>query len=81
MTRMFVASAHRGRGVGRTIADELLKFAIKAGFSQMRLTSNNVLIASHRLYERMGFRATSPWELGGEVHSRYFVLRLDGPRE
>lgn len=78
MTRMFVAPAHRSRGVGRIIADELLKFAINAGYSQMRLSSNKVLTASHRLYERMGFRATSPWEPGGEEHSRYFILRLDG---
>ena len=79
MTRMFVAPAHRGCGVGRTIADELLKFAVKAGYSQMRLSSNKVLTASHRLYERVGFSATSPWEPGGEEHSRYFVLRLHGP--
>jgi GNAT superfamily N-acetyltransferase len=78
MTRMFVAPAHRGCGVGRTIADELLKFAIAAEYSQMRLASNKVLTASHRLYERMGFKATSPWEPGGDEHSRYFVLRLDG---
>ena len=78
MTRMFVAPAHRGRGVGRTIADELVKFAIKNGYSQVRLSSNKVLTASHRLYEGMGFRNTSPWEPGGEEHSRYFVLGIDG---
>jgi len=78
MTRMFVAPAHRGRGVGRAMADELLKFAIKTGYSQVRLSSNKVLTASHRLYERMGFRATPPWEPGGEEHSRYFVLGIDG---
>lgn len=78
MARMFVAPAHRGRGVGRTIADELLKFAVKAGYSHMRLSSNKVLTASHRLYERMGFQVTSPWEPGGEEHSCYYILRLDG---
>jgi len=30
MTRMFVASAYRGRGIGRAIAEELIKFALSA---------------------------------------------------
>jgi ribosomal protein S18 acetylase RimI-like enzyme len=76
MTRMFVASACRGRGIGRAIADELIRFAVGAGYDRVRLSSNNVLAASHRLYESMGFQSTSPWEPGGGTHSRYYVLRL-----
>jgi GNAT superfamily N-acetyltransferase len=82
MARMFVASTCRGRGVGRAIADELVNFALGAGYEQVRLSSNNALAASHRLYERMGFQPTSPWDSGGETHSRYYVLpiakRIDG---
>jgi hypothetical protein len=40
------------------------------------LSSNNALAASHRLYERLGFEPTSPWEPDGEAHSRYYALRL-----
>lgn len=76
MARMFVASAYRGRGVGRSIADELIKFALAAGYDQIRLSSNNVLAASHRLYESIGFRSASPWEPGGAAHSRYYLLRI-----
>lgn len=76
MARMFVASTCRGRGIGRAIADELIKFALRAGYDQVRLSSNNVLAASHRLYESMGFQSTPPWEPGGETHSRYYVLRI-----
>ena len=68
MTRMFVASTYRGRGIGRTIAEELIKFALSVGYNQVRLSSNNVLAASHRLYESMGFQSTSPWDPGGETH-------------
>jgi GNAT superfamily N-acetyltransferase len=75
MTRMFVASTYRGRGIGRAIADDLIKFALSAGYDQVRLSSNKLLAASHRLYESMGFQSTSPWEPGGEAHSRYYVLR------
>src|SRR5882757_8294476 len=70
MTRMFVAPEHRGRGVGRAIAEELIKFAERAGYDRVRLSSNNALTASHRLYERMGFQPAAPWESGGQSHSR-----------
>ncbi|HXO67555.1 MAG TPA: GNAT family N-acetyltransferase [Bradyrhizobium sp.] len=76
MARMFVAAACRGRGVGRAIADELIKFARSAGYDQVYLSSNNALAASHRLYESMGFQSTPPWEPGGETHSRYYALRI-----
>jgi putative acetyltransferase len=76
MVRMFVAASYRGRGIGRAIADELIKFAPSAGYDEVRLSSNNLLAASHRLYESIGFRSTPPWEPGGETRSRYYVLRL-----
>ena len=76
MARMFVASSYRGRGIGRAIADELVKFALSAGYDQVRLSSNKALEASHRLYESLGFQSTSPWEPDGETHSRYYALRL-----
>jgi GNAT superfamily N-acetyltransferase len=79
MTRMFVASAYRGRGIGRAIAVGLIKFALGAGYDQVRLSSNKILAASHRLYESMGFQSTLPWDSEGETHSRYFVLRTRRP--
>jgi GNAT superfamily N-acetyltransferase len=79
MTRMFVASAYRGRGIGRAIAEGLIKFALGAEYDQVRLSSNKILTASHRLYERMGFQSTLPWDPEGESHSRYFVLRISRP--
>lgn len=76
MTRMFVASPCRGRGIGRAIAVDLIGFARNVGYDRIRLSSNNALAASHRLYERMGFRPTSPWDPGGDDYSRYYVLRI-----
>jgi GNAT superfamily N-acetyltransferase len=78
MARMFVASTCRGRGIGRAIADELIKFSRSAGYDRVRLSSNNALEASHRLYESMGFQSTSPWDPEGETHSRYYVLGIAG---
>jgi len=76
MARMFVGSKHRGRGIGRAIAEGLIKYARSAGYERVRLSSNNALTVSHRLYERMGFQAVAPWDAGGQAHSRYYALRL-----
>ena len=79
MVRMFVASAYRNRGIGRAIADELIGFARMTGYDRIRLSSNNSLVASHRLYERLGFQPVPPWEPGGETYSRYYALRITNP--
>ena len=79
MVRMFVASAHRNRGIGRAIADELTRYARMAGYDRIRLSSNNSLVASHRLYERLGFQPELPWDAGGETDSRYYALRISDP--
>jgi GNAT superfamily N-acetyltransferase len=71
---MFVAPIYRGRGIARAIADGLISFARSAGYHRIRLSSNNALTASHRLYERMGFQPTAPWDPGGESYSRYYAL-------
>ena len=76
MVRMFVAPIYRGRGIARAIGDGLISFARSAGYDRIRLSSNNALTDSHRLYERMGFQPTAPWDPGGETYSRYYVLRL-----
>ncbi|WP_128971729.1 GNAT family N-acetyltransferase [Bradyrhizobium tropiciagri] len=76
MVRMFVGPAYRGRGIARAISDRLISFARRAGYERIRLSSNNALTASHRLYERMGFQPTGPWDPGGEGYSRYYVLRI-----
>jgi GNAT superfamily N-acetyltransferase len=76
MVRMFVESAHRGRGIGRNIADELIKFARITGYDSIRLSSNNSLVTSHRLYEKLGFQPAPPWDPDGAMYSRYYTLRI-----
>jgi GNAT superfamily N-acetyltransferase len=76
MVRMFVAPTYRGHGIARTISDRLISFARSAGYNRIRLSSNNALTASHRLYERMGFQLTAPWEPGGDTYSRYYALSI-----
>ena len=76
VVRMFVAPNYRGHGIARTIANGLISFAGSAGYERIRLSSNNALTASHRLYERMGFQRTASWDPGSEAHSRHYALRI-----
>ena len=62
--------------LGQAIAQGLIRFARTAGYQSIRLSSNKMLAVSHRLYERLGFRATSPWEPDGETHSLYYRLEI-----
>jgi GNAT superfamily N-acetyltransferase len=78
MVRLFVASTHRRRGIGRTIADELIGFARLAGYERIRLASNNALVASHRLYESLGFQPAPCWDPGGET--RYYSFGISDSR-
>jgi GNAT superfamily N-acetyltransferase len=80
MVRMFVASAYRGHGIGRAIADELIRFARTAGYNRIRLSSNNSLAASHRLYEKLGFLPAPPWDRGGKKYSHYYALQISSPQ-
>ena len=81
MVRMFVALAYRGRGIGQAIANKLIRFARIAGYDRIRLSSNKSLMASHRLYERLGFQPALSWDPGGETYSRYYTLRISNSQD
>ena len=74
--RMYVALDIRRQGVGRRILNELLTLAQRAGYLQVRLTSNKALLASHRLYESFGFTIASPWDQAAERYVYFYARTL-----
>jgi DNA-binding MarR family transcriptional regulator/GNAT superfamily N-acetyltransferase len=53
---LFVERKARGRGIGRRLVEECVRFARQSGYATVELWTQSILTSARAIYERAGFR-------------------------
>jgi ribosomal protein S18 acetylase RimI-like enzyme len=77
LKRLYLAPAHRGRGLGRQLACAAIDAARAAGHRTLRLDTLATMAAAAGLYRALGFREVSPPGPPPVGGMRYFELPLE----
>ncbi len=77
LAKLAVSPSVQGRGIGRILAGEAIRFAREAGATTIVLSSNSALVPAIRLYESLGFaHAPLPADIPYATADVYMTLAL-----
>ncbi len=73
----------RGLGIGARLVDECVEFARRAGYEQLVLWTNDVLVSARRIYQAAGFALVDEeahHSFGHDLVGQHWSLDLSPPR-
>lgn len=76
MKRLYVRPGARGAGVGRVLAEAVVRAAREAGYERMRLDTLPQMVEAQPLYESLGFRDVEPYYDSPVSDTRFLELTL-----
>jgi len=78
MKRMYVRETHRGTGLGRRLATEVIGAAKRLGYARLVLDTLPKLTTAIALYRDLGFRETGPYLAAPTPGALCFELKIQG---
>ena len=78
MKRLYIRPGFRGAGIGRALAEEIVRIAVSEGYGKMRLDTLASMKPAISLYKSMGFREIEPYRFNPICGAVYLELNLGG---
>jgi len=77
MKRMFVYHQFHGQGIGRALAEEVIREAKLIGYASMRLDTGRKQVEAQHLYSSLGFKEIKPYyDLPEELQNWLVFMEL-----
>ena len=74
MKRLYVRPVHRGKGVGKKLAETAVEVAKELGYRRMYLDTLASMNDATKLYRLLGFKETEPYTYNPLPNVLYFAL-------
>ena len=80
MKRLYVRRAFRRFGLGRLLAQQLMDWAARAGYSTLLLDTLDDMEAARGMYASLGFEEIPPYYFNPIAGAHYLKVELDAPQ-